>query len=139
MGWIIPSRYPTAPLMWAANQCGHTLLGGMAAFNSAMILFALSGEYPYKQPLFLAVALTYLFCVELVGQGWRGVDTIEDAGFVAAGAAMVLFPFAEIQPGMIGLIFDPMAFAAWAIGWQGYIIGGMIGRYINRCRVSRDA
>ena len=131
---IIPDAYPTSPLLWAANQAGHTLLGAMLALDIAMVWFHVAGEYPYKTPLFVALALGYLIWVELIGQGWNGPDTIEDSAFVACGAAMMLMPYSEILPGTFALNVSPETSVAIAAGWQAYMFGGMAGRCWNKRR-----
>jgi len=82
--------------------------------------------------VFVALACLYLFWVELVQQGWRGVDTLEDTGAFCCGAGFVLYAFRETNIGtgdFCGLIWD---LTPLVIGWATYLTGGAIGRMINR-------
>lgn len=136
---IIPDKFPRDPLGWAGNQAGHTMIGAMFAFDFCMVFHAVAGEYPFKSTLFAVLVLVYLIFVELKGQGWKGIDTVEDTAFVASGGAMILFPFSEITPGVFETSVSPEAFGMIALAWQAYMAGGMAGRYWARLRSAGDA
>lgn len=49
-----------------------------------------SSEYPSQIVAAIGVLLFYIVVVELLAQGWRGVDTLTDIFFVGWGASIWL-------------------------------------------------
>lgn len=108
---IQASAFKGDPYGWATNQIGHALAVGCLAlvYVPALVFFAAMGEFPPKWIVVLSAAITYM-AFELMSQGWRGADTIEDWVFVVVyGVAGTMASFTEIAPGNPVAAFDPMA------------------------------
>jgi len=78
---------------YVTNQLSHTLLGGFLVTTYCYLGLAILGEYPNQTVAFVVITLAYLIWWEIVHQGWRGLDTIEDTLYVTLGA----FPFLIIE------------------------------------------
>lgn len=88
------------------NQMSHTLLGIFIVWIMTVIGYLILGELPYRNMLFALTLVGYIL-YEIVFQGWRGWDTIEDTLFVAVyGAGGTLIAFTEYQYGSASVIFD---------------------------------
>jgi len=107
MASIEPDAFPGDPYAHVTNQCGHLALG--LAMSS---LAAFAGLW---WPIPLAAAAVYWLFAEYVLQRAKLFwDGIEDAGFVAAGAA---FPFTVTgslaQIGLVAAVGIALAIGAW--------------------------
>jgi hypothetical protein len=84
---------------WTTNQISHFWLGVFAACVGTVLTVFAAGEFPPKLLLFAFIATGYL-AFELIFQGWKGWDTIEDWIFVCAyGAGNAILTFTEQSPG----------------------------------------
>lgn len=115
---LSPDFYRKEPELWLANQGGHMALGAASAILICAAWLWLAGEFPYRSIVFAFLAIGYIVRVEIIGQGWQGWDTMEDATFVVMyGSAPVLYSFREMMPGsaeFIGNIWDVVPFLAVA-------------------------
>ena len=131
LGIIEPDSFQGKPLAWAGNQCGHMVIGLFTVFYACMACYVVTGELPMRSALFWVILAGYLL-FEIVTQGWRGADTVEDTVFVAAyGAGGTLSGFKEVSPGDLDIIFNmaqaaPVFFAATA-----HLAFGMAFRLIS--------
>jgi hypothetical protein len=84
---------------WSTNQISHFGLGIFAAYVGTFLTFSAIGEFPPKMMLFAFIGVSYLL-FELIFQGWKGWDTIEDwIFFCAYGAGNAILMFTEQSPG----------------------------------------
>lgn len=94
---------------WLTNQISHICLGVFLAFVICAACYIAYGEMPYRLAVYGVIATGYL-AFELLVQGWRGRDTIEDSVFtVGYGASAVLASFSEIRAGSPIVALDIMA------------------------------
>ena len=92
------SSYRADPEGWLANQTGHVTAGICLAFVVCLLYWRLFGEMPVRLIAWGIVATGYLL-FEVIKQGWRGADTIEDWIFVVCyGAGAPLYAFKEVDP-----------------------------------------
>lgn len=85
-----PSAQANDPYGWLTNQLGHVVLGYMAVLFTVFFWRMFSSEYPSQIVAAIGVLLFYIVVVELLAQGWRGVDTLTDIFFVGWGASIWL-------------------------------------------------
>lgn len=87
-----PEDFADQPAKGAANQVGHIAIGGVFTTGICSVWVQVFGYGALTWPIVVAVAtvvvLFYLVVIELGRQKWAGQDTVEDAGFVALGAAL---------------------------------------------------
>jgi hypothetical protein len=87
-----PNDFVDQPAKGAANQIGHIAIGAVVVTGACSICVQVFGYSVLKWPLVVAiavvVALAYFVVIELGRQKWAGLDTVEDAGFVALGASL---------------------------------------------------
>jgi hypothetical protein len=109
---FLPSNFRGDPYGWVTNQAAHFLIGAaLLTYVPTMICWWFLGEFPPKEWIIIWAGVVYA-AYELIDQGWRGADTIEDWIFVAGyGATGVTFSFSEIAPGSPVAAFDMQA--AW--------------------------
>jgi hypothetical protein len=102
------------------NQCGHTLLGILAANTFCDVWFLIAGEMPVRSWTFLAVFLPYAIGIETIVQRWAPGDAWFDSLMFGFGAAWVLLPFYEVsQAGLVSTVeYTPhvrlIIMVAWA-------------------------
>lgn len=85
-----PESFRKDPYGYLTNQIGHIYLG----FNAMVLycfLFDKVGTYPAQGPAFALVVAGYFLGWEIIVQGWRRWDTLEDALYFAWGAGVFLF------------------------------------------------
>lgn len=110
---IAPSAFKGDPLGWLGNQTGHAFgVGALGmVYIPTMASFVLAGEFPPKWALVICAGIIYL-AFELLSQGWRGADTVEDWIFVVGyGVFGSACAFSEVAPGNPVAAFDAMAAA----------------------------
>lgn len=101
MSVIRPDDFKTQPYAYLTNQLGHIGLGLFLVFLVNRGAFEVFGEYPIRLHVWGATLVLYLVVVELMLQGWRGFDTVEDTIFTCFyGAGAPLWAFREIAPGV---------------------------------------
>ena len=78
-----PDNFAGRPYEFVTNQISHTFFVGLVVivFGSSLVSLSVFGELPPKWLIVLIGAVGYL-AYELVFQGWRGGDTIQDWVFV---------------------------------------------------------
>ena len=86
--FVKPSNFPADPYGHLTNQLGHGWLGNLLTTFTVAAVYWATGEYPNQFVAAFSVISAYFFFWELNTQGWRGVDSIEDALFVAYGAGL---------------------------------------------------
>lgn len=103
---------------YITNQSGHVLIGICTAAGLCWLHLKGFGEFPYRGAVWAVMAAFYVIAVEILGQGWRGGDTIEDSIFVLGyGAGGALYTMEEAAPGgsaLCGDLADIMPFIALA-------------------------
>lgn len=85
-----PDSFDRDPYGYISNQAGHIYLGFTITTFYAWILSKID-TYPSQSWVFLAMVGGYLGAWELLRQGWREWDTIEDTLYFSAGASVFLF------------------------------------------------
>ena len=94
-----PDSFPGDWYGWVTNQISHIFVGIALVFFASLICFYSFGEMPNKLTIYGAIFAGYV-AFEVLVQGWRGVDTVEDTTFVVGyGAAGVLAGFTEVEVG----------------------------------------
>lgn len=118
------------------NQCGHTLLGALAAVLLCVVWRVAHGEMPYIGAVLFVVLVPYL-AVEITVQGWKSGDSWFDSLMVALGAAVVL-PFREV--GVDGhltiLALDHRSFLSLFALWAVLLGARVARRYVANERQS---
>lgn len=128
---FVSDDFENKPYSWAANQGAHTLIGMVLLLFVAVLWVRITGEYPYKVMLFLAVLGIYLN-FEILAQGWNGWDTITDTKFVVVyGGASFLTSMSEIEPGSYDLLFKPLLMLPWVVLFTISIVYGVVKRLQN--------
>lgn len=94
-----PNAFPRDWYGWVTNQISHIGVGVFLAFLICAVYFAVYKELPYRVPAYLVILSGYL-AFEILAQGYRGLDSIEDTVFtVGYGASAIFAGFSEIYPG----------------------------------------
>lgn len=113
---------------WLTNQVSHIGLGIFAVFFLSLACFLFVGEMPYKIAAYTVILLGYLL-FEIVGQGWRGWDSMEDTAFVVAyGAGGVLSAFSEVSPGSPMVSFSLIGAAPFFFIAAAHLAAGVMYR-----------
>ena len=127
-----PDDFKFDPYGHWTNQASHALQVGMLImlWGGAVTYLLIMGEFPEKVPFGLA-ALAVYFAYEIVAQGWRRLDTINDTTFVVGWgvwAPLAVFSGAgpnspiitanvyEMAP-YIGGFFAHLCYGAW-VRWR---------------------
>lgn len=86
-----PDDFKSKPYGYLTNQLGHIFLGfGITTWYTWIITY-LSGVYPSQVLSFFVCVTLYLVVWELIVQGWRNFDTIEDTAYFGMGSSVYLF------------------------------------------------
>lgn len=94
---------------YLTNQISHVGLGMFFVWLVCALSFLAIGELPFKIAVFFAMSLLY-FSFEMIVQGWRGLDTLEDMAFVVMyGSGGTLLAFSELNIGSTLLVFNMYA------------------------------
>lgn len=86
-----PDDYKAQPYPYLVNQVGHVFLGFTATTWYTWLLCQLSGTYPSQVMAFFVCVVIYGIVWEVLCQGWRKFDTIEDTAFFGMGSSVYLF------------------------------------------------
>jgi hypothetical protein len=108
-----PDDFKGDPYGHVTNQTSHSFLVGgiLLAYLPVMGYFFIAGEFPEKWLIIAWAAVSYA-AFELILQGWRGFDTVEDWIFVVIhGTTGFVLTFSEIEPGSTKFHGD-LAYAA---------------------------
>lgn len=98
--FIKPDAFLNDPYGYLTNQLGHIVVGVFLVFLVNRAAFEVFGQYPYKLHVWVLITIFYVLIIEIRMQGWRGIDTIEDAVFTCAyGAGAPLWAFSEVSAG----------------------------------------
>ncbi len=100
-----PDAYPTDPYGYTVNGLAHATLVGLLGFGliGCALYYLFTGELPNRWAVVAWGSATYL-AYELVDQGWRGWDTVEDWAQVTFGvSALLIF----MQAGIGSVIMRP--------------------------------
>ena len=134
-----PSRFYGDPEGWVANQTGHMRAGLAWVFWACFGYFIIFEEFPVRWHIFIAIGITYLG-FELIKQGWKGWDTIEDWWFVVlygAGAPLAVFREFELGSGMFyGQIWEIVPFAIVSVL---HLTLGIGVRWLQKQSIKRGA
>lgn len=123
------SSFPGDPYGWFTNQCSHILVGVVAAYSLCLIYYIALGEYPYRATVWIIMLVTYLL-YEVIDQGYRGLDTVEDTLFtVFYGAGSALYAFKEQAAGGSDLVFKPDLLLPFLYVAVGHLGVGSVYRY----------
>jgi len=127
-----PDAFPNDWYGWCTNQISHIFVGLFAVFVLCILAFFVIGEMPHKAAVYSVVLCGYV-AFEVIAQGWRGLDTIEDTVFVTAyGAGGILAGFTEVEAGSTVLavnIFGLLPFFTVAVL---HLIFGSLARWLGR-------
>lgn len=129
-----PESYPDRPDLAAANQGAHWGIGVALSAIVCLAWFAIFGEMPYREAVWVSVVTTYLVAVEWLRQGWRGVDSVTDGMFLGLGAALPLVALKERMTAA-GPTLDPRPewglplIAATVVIYAAHIIPRAVRRY----------
>lgn len=85
----VPDDFKDNPYGYITNQISHIYLGFFFSVFYCFVLDKVTG-FPDQTWAILIVTGIYLFWWELLNQGWRGFDTVEDTFYFFAGAASFL-------------------------------------------------
>jgi len=85
-----PESFSDDAYAYLTNQIGHVFFGATFPMYVIAASYYLSGQYPNQTAIAVQFVISYLIGWELVTQGWRGLDTILDATFVAIGATFYI-------------------------------------------------
>lgn len=134
MSILDPDDFKADPYGHVTNQTSHSFLVGgiLLAYLPVMAWFYIVGEFPVKWMIIAWAAVSYA-AFELIVQGWRGWDTVEDWIFVVIhGTTGFVVTFSEIEPGslkfqgdlaiaapFIALFLFHLAAGAWFRKWFG--------------------
>lgn len=91
-----PSDFDRRPYAALTNQWGHYSGGAAVFLLFSAAWFALAGEMPLRYILAGALIAAYAIGIEVIAQGWRGKDSIEDTLFVSMGALTVAVSAQEV-------------------------------------------
>jgi hypothetical protein len=106
-----PDSFRNDPYGYVTNQIGHAFMVGGVLFVYAVVMgvFWITGEFPPKWGIIAGGSITYA-AYELLAQGWRGGDTVEDWWFVSVyGITGPVVSFTEMTPGSMLAVFDMRA------------------------------
>lgn len=97
---IKPDNFKNDPYGYVTNQIGHTVVGALfLVFFVVLASWFFMGEFPPKWSIIAGAAVGYA-AFEMVTQGWRGWDTVEDWVFVVVhGTTGMVLTFSELAPG----------------------------------------
>ena len=116
---------------WLTNQVSHIALGILFAIIISMGSFLIIGELPHRHDVMYLTAFVYA-AFEVVGQGWRGFDTLEDFAFVVLyGAGGGLASSAEIIPGEPLIVLDLMTMLSFIIVACCHLLFGVVFRLLK--------
>ena len=117
---------------YAGNQLAHFALGIATASMLSQLHFAVFGEFAQKGALWCVIAIGYMM-FEIIKQGWKGFDTIEDWMFFALyGAGLPIFLFDEVLPGSpILTINSQLVVPLFAVVFA-HLLGGIVSRLVRR-------
>ena len=82
---LTPDSQPGNPYQWAANQCGHAMIG----FGLSLVLGPVAAAVLYF------VAWEVLYQIRRLGSGWR--DSLTDSLFVGMGGLLAAFPAFQLH------------------------------------------
>lgn len=82
---LTPDSQPGNPYQWAANQCGHAMIG----FGLSLVLGPVAAAVLYF------VAWEVLYQIRRLGGGWK--DSVADSLFVAVGACLAAYPAFQVH------------------------------------------
>lgn len=82
---LAPDSQPGDAYAWAANQCGHAMLG----FGLSLIVGPLVAVLAYF------IAWEVLYQMRKLGSGWR--DSLTDSLFVGMGGLLAAFPAFQVH------------------------------------------
>jgi len=75
-----PSDFFAKPYLQGANQLSHGLIGLLILWLiCSLITYPLTEDLPKKELLYIALPVIYTGGIELIMQGWRGLDTVIDS------------------------------------------------------------
>lgn len=83
-----PNDFRNDPYAYLTNQIGHVFFGATMPMFVIGLSYYSTGRYPDQMPIVINFILSYIVGWELMTQGWRGLDTILDACFVAVGTSL---------------------------------------------------
>lgn len=126
---LTPDSFDRDPYGWLTNQVSHIALGALMALALSVFGFAVFGEFPVRTHMLAAIFVLYFVVIELVVQGWRGFDTIEDTIFtVGYGAAGPLAVSSEIVPGRMAIVMELEPLLPFVYMSAAHLIGGIVWR-----------
>lgn len=133
MALFTPDSFRRNPYGYVTNQIGHAFMVGGVIFVYAVVMgvYWIAGEFPPKWAIIAGAAIAYA-AFEIVTQGWRGADTVEDWWFVVVyGVAGPVASFSELQPGSALAVFDMMAALPFIALLSLHLLAGALFRVIK--------
>jgi len=105
---FVADNFHARPYGFTTNQISHATLIGFLfiVYGSCIAWFYIAGEFPHKEWIAIGGAVGYA-AFELLVQGWRRWDTVEDWWFVVVyGVFMPLLAFDEMVVGEPKAVVD---------------------------------
>ena len=123
-----PNQYLGQPYKWLVNQCSHIVLGFVTILFICVSFHFLNGEYPVRVNVGAYSLVAYLL-FEILVQGWRRWDTIEDTVFVVVyGGWGTLIASREISIGDTAVTVNPYALTLVAMAVSVHLFLGYMWR-----------
>lgn len=130
MGLFKPSSFEGQPYEFTTNQISHALYIGMVLFGigGCAVYFWIFGTFPYRWQVWVWGTAVY-FAYELIDQGWRGWDTVEDTGCVSIGLGGPLYTFRQVSEGSTMITGDLMDAVPFVVALSLFLAIGAARRW----------
>lgn len=131
MSLLTPDDFADDQYGWLTNQISHAALGVFLVFSLCTTHYVVAGEFPHKTHVFLLIFAAYVL-FEVLVQGWRGSDTVEDTVFVVGyGASGVLASFTELEVGSSVVLVDVLTIGIFFAFAMAHLFTGLRYRLID--------
>lgn len=92
-----PSDFRGDPYTGLLNQVGHAAISAWVFLIACCGWFAVAGEMPPRWAVVWGLVILYAAVIEWRAQGWSGLDSWIDAGFVAISPALIAVSAIEVR------------------------------------------
>ena len=100
-----PSDFRGQPYIGLLNQLGHSAIAAYVFLQVCLIWSFFAGEMPPRWAVTWGIVVLYVAAIENYRQGWRGWDSMIDAGFVAIAPLTISVATEEFAvDGMVSVI-----------------------------------
>ena len=122
-----PSDFKGDPYTGLLNQVGHAAVSAYVFILVCCGWFAVAGEMPPRWAVMWGLVVAYVAAIEWRAQGWRGRDSLIDAGFVAISPLMIAVSAVEVRAegwvSIIHLRVDVLGIALLSLGAAWLVYG----------------